>query len=77
MRIECQTEEGFIGDVMEDSQTLKPLSCTIGGTEARTTFDVEELRRYLNRTTDTGLWVVDSNGNRAPIRVGFLREALV
>ena len=54
----------------------KPLTCEIVGNEARATFDREELRRYLDNTSDTVLWVEDVEGNRAPMRVEFLRETL-
>jgi hypothetical protein len=62
------------------SQTVevpKPLSCSIKDNTARTVFDSEELRRYLDNTEDTILWVEDAEGNRAPIRVEFLRETSV
>lgn len=55
----------------------KPLTCEIVGNEAEATFDREELRRYLTNTSDTILWVEDAQGNRAPMRVEFLRETLV
>jgi hypothetical protein len=62
------------------SQTLevpKPISCNIKGNTAHATFGCEELRRYLDNTEDTILWVEDAEGNRAPIRVEFLRETSV
>jgi len=74
--MKAEKSSGFVGEMMKDSQALKPLSCTIEGTEARVAFDAEELRRYLTRSTDTVLWVEDSQGNRAPIRVEFVREIL-
>jgi hypothetical protein len=55
----------------------KPLTCEIVAREAKATFDREELRCYLANTSDTIVWVIDSNGNRAPMRVEFLREPLV
>jgi hypothetical protein len=54
----------------------KPLACNIVGNEARATFDREELRHYVDNTSDTALWVEDAQGNRAPMRVAFLRETL-
>jgi hypothetical protein len=62
------------------SQTLKapmPISCNIKDNTAHTTFDREELRRYLDTTEDTILWVEDAEGNRASIRLEFLRETSV
>jgi hypothetical protein len=62
------------------SQTLempKPISCSIKDNTARTVFDCVELRRYLDTTKDTVLWVEDTEGNRAPIRVEFLRETSI
>jgi hypothetical protein len=62
------------------SQTLevpKPISCNIKGNTAHTTFDRGELRSYLDTTEDTILWVEDAEGNRAPIRLEFLRETLI
>jgi|HubBroStandDraft_1064217.scaffolds.fasta_scaffold62961_3 hypothetical protein len=52
----------------------KPLTCAIEGTVTTVTWNVEELREYLKTTKDVILWVEDSEGNQAPIRVGFLRE---
>jgi len=62
------------------SQTLKvlePISCSIKDNKAHTVFDREELRGYLDTTEDTILWVEDAEGNRASIRVEFLRETSV
>lgn len=62
------------------NQTLevpKPIFCSIEGNTAQTVFDREELRRYLDNTEDTILWVEDAEGKRAPIRVEFLRETSV
>lgn len=56
------------------SDRPKPLACTIKGTVANVTWNVEELREYLKATSDVVLWVEDAEGNQAPIRVGFLRE---
>ena len=55
----------------------KPISCSIKDNTAHTVFDREELRRYLDNTEDTILWLEDAEGNRAPIRVEFLRETSV
>lgn len=55
-------------------ETLKPLSCSIRDNTVCAVFDREELRLYLNNTEDTILWIEDAKGNRAPIRVEFLRE---
>jgi hypothetical protein len=55
-------------------EIVKPRSCSIKENTAHTVFDGEELRRCLNNTEDTILWVEDAEGNRAPIRVEFLRE---
>jgi hypothetical protein len=56
---------------------LKPLSCGTSDGAVHTVFDGEELRRYVHSTKDTILWVKDAAGNRAPIRVEFLRETLI
>jgi hypothetical protein len=55
----------------------KPLTCEIVDNKAKATFDREELRCYLANTSDVILWVEDAKGNRAPMRVEFLRETLV
>jgi hypothetical protein len=55
----------------------KPVTCEIVGNEAKATFGREELRCYLANTSDIFLWVEDAEGNRAPMRVEFLRETLV
>jgi hypothetical protein len=57
--------------------TPKPLSCRISDNTAHTVFDREDLKRYLNNTEDTILWVEDRDGNRTPIRVDFLRGASI
>jgi hypothetical protein len=52
----------------------KSLSCSINDNTTRTVFDRGGLRRYLNNTEDKILWVECAEGDRTPIRVGFLRE---
>jgi hypothetical protein len=52
----------------------KPISCKIERNTARAVFDREDLLYYLRHTEDKILWVEDAEGNRAPIRVEFLRE---
>ena len=58
----------------KNSEAPKPLSCSIKDNTTQTVFNRDELRRYLDNTNDTILWVEDAEGNRAPIRVDFLRE---
>jgi hypothetical protein len=60
---------------------VKPTFCEVtNNTEhnftARIRFDSEKLRSYLADTDDDFLWVDDVDGNRIPIRVGSLRDAL-
>jgi hypothetical protein len=55
----------------------KPLICEIAGSQVRASFDRGELQHYLDNTHDTILWVEDAQGNRAPMRVEFLRQTLV
>jgi hypothetical protein len=52
----------------------KPISCSIEDNKAHVVFEFEELHCYLSHTEDKILWVEDAEGNRAPIRVEFLRE---
>jgi hypothetical protein len=52
----------------------KSISCSINDNTAHAVFDRQELKRYLRETEETILWVEDAKGNRAPIRVEFLRE---
>ena len=53
----------------------KPLTCTIEGTVATVTWNLVELRKYLNKTDDQILWVTNDEGTaQSPIRVACLRE---
>lgn len=57
-------------------QPPKPLSCAIGKEGKQTTWNVEELRRYLAVTTDTVLYIKTEAGERVPMLVERLRHAL-
>jgi hypothetical protein len=73
-RAEKRGEEGSVMEITTEG--LKPLACEIVGNEAKATFDCEELRCYLDGTSDTVLWVEDAEGKSCAMRVEFLRETL-
>ena len=54
----------------------KPLTCTIKNGRGQATFNPEELRRYVESTTDASFVVEDDEGNRGAILVQPILDSL-
>lgn len=61
----------------EKVQPPKPLTCTINKDGVKhTTWNVDEVRHYLENTTDTVFYITTKTGKKVPMLVEHLRHSL-